>query len=308
MQEQTFKSNGKLLITGEYLVLDGAKAFAIPSKYGQEMKADVSSGESQILWQAEDVHGSIWLKSTFTFQENGWQVSETNNEKSSEWLCQLFNHILERKPNLFVGKSIRFHSKLNFERDWGLGSSSTFLNNLAQWAQVDAFELLYETSQGSGYDLACAQSNSPIMFQRMTENHTITKIDFNPPFAENLFFVHLGLKQSSAQAIEFYEQKRTKKRKIQAAIAQINEISETLPFVNSLDDFNQLISEHEKIMADVLDMEMVKNALFESFPGAIKSLGAWGGDFVLATGNNSDMDYFRNYGMNTIIPFNQMIY
>jgi hypothetical protein len=30
--EKTFYSNGKLLITGEYLVLDGAKAFALPKK------------------------------------------------------------------------------------------------------------------------------------------------------------------------------------------------------------------------------------------------------------------------------------
>jgi len=31
----SFYSNGKLLITGEYLVLDGAKALALPTKYGQ---------------------------------------------------------------------------------------------------------------------------------------------------------------------------------------------------------------------------------------------------------------------------------
>ena len=33
--KKTFYSNGKLLITGEYLVLDGARSLAIPTKFGQ---------------------------------------------------------------------------------------------------------------------------------------------------------------------------------------------------------------------------------------------------------------------------------
>ena len=35
--KKTFYSNGKLLITGEYVVLDGAKALALPTKYGQNL-------------------------------------------------------------------------------------------------------------------------------------------------------------------------------------------------------------------------------------------------------------------------------
>ena len=35
--KKEFYSNGKLLITGEYLVLDGAKAFALPTKFGQNL-------------------------------------------------------------------------------------------------------------------------------------------------------------------------------------------------------------------------------------------------------------------------------
>ena len=37
MQPQTFYSNGKLLLTGEYLVIDGAKALAIPTQKGQSL-------------------------------------------------------------------------------------------------------------------------------------------------------------------------------------------------------------------------------------------------------------------------------
>ena len=43
--KQTFYSNGKLLITGEYLVLDGAKAFALPTKFGQNLIIEKGSNQ-----------------------------------------------------------------------------------------------------------------------------------------------------------------------------------------------------------------------------------------------------------------------
>jgi hypothetical protein len=43
MKKKKFYSNGKLLITGEYLVLDGAKAFALPTK-----KVKISSLKMEI--------------------------------------------------------------------------------------------------------------------------------------------------------------------------------------------------------------------------------------------------------------------
>ena len=41
--------------------------------------------------------------------------------------------------------------------------------------------------------------------------------------------------------------------------------------------------------------------------GTIKSLGAWGGDFVLATGDEEAQKYFKRKGYKTIIPFQDMI-
>lgn len=35
MSEKLFYSNGKLLLSGEYAVLDGALSLAVPTKYGQ---------------------------------------------------------------------------------------------------------------------------------------------------------------------------------------------------------------------------------------------------------------------------------
>ena len=40
-QEQTtFRSHGKLLLTGEYVVLDGALSLAIPTVFGQDLKVE----------------------------------------------------------------------------------------------------------------------------------------------------------------------------------------------------------------------------------------------------------------------------
>jgi mevalonate kinase len=62
--KQTFYSNGKLLITGEYLVLDGAKAFAF--KFGQSLIIEEGSNK-EIQWVSYDHDGSVWFENTIPF-------------------------------------------------------------------------------------------------------------------------------------------------------------------------------------------------------------------------------------------------
>jgi mevalonate kinase len=57
-------SNGKLLITGEYFVLDGAKSLAVPTKYGQDLSFE-SIQEPQLIWQSFDENGECWLEAIF---------------------------------------------------------------------------------------------------------------------------------------------------------------------------------------------------------------------------------------------------
>jgi mevalonate kinase len=51
--KKTFYSNGKLLITGEYLVLDGAKALALPTKFGQNLTVEEGANQ-EISWTSHD--------------------------------------------------------------------------------------------------------------------------------------------------------------------------------------------------------------------------------------------------------------
>ena len=66
--KQTFYSNGKLLITGEYVVLDGAKAFALPTKFGQNLVIEENSSKT-IQWTSFDSDGSIWFESEFSIED-----------------------------------------------------------------------------------------------------------------------------------------------------------------------------------------------------------------------------------------------
>ena len=42
--------------------------------------------------------------------------------------------------------------------------------------------------------------------------------------------------------------------------------------------------------------------------GIIKSLGSWGGDFILVTGEKEDLGYFRDKGYNTIYDLEDLVY
>ena len=47
------KSNGKFLLTGEYLVLKGATSLALPLKFGQSMEVEtLDKNENLIHWDA----------------------------------------------------------------------------------------------------------------------------------------------------------------------------------------------------------------------------------------------------------------
>ena len=72
-------------------------------------------------------------------------------------------------------------------------------------------------------------------------------------------------------------------------------------------DFENLINQHEKIIGNVLKKQPIKERLFSDYFGCIKSLGAWGGDFILATGNIDTPNYFKQKGYETIIKYDDMI-
>lgn len=300
---QKFYSNGKLLITGEYLVLDGALSLVLPTKFGQSLEIEPIN-EPKIVWQSFDEKKAIWFNDEISFDEITSGFSNPRNEVSKR-IIQIINAVKTLNQDfLSQKKGFKISTHLTFPKNWGLGTSSTLINNIAQWTHVNAFELLEKTFGGSGYDIACAQNNHPITYQLQKGKPHITEVNFNPPFKENLYFVYLNKKQNSRDGIASY---RSNKGNTTSAISEINDITSKIINSITLNDFECLIESHESIISKIIKLKPVKDLLFSDFNGSTKSLGAWGGDFILVTSTENPSSYFKNKGFSTIVPFIDMI-
>lgn len=296
-----FYSNGKLLLSGEYAILDGALGLAIPTSYGQSLKATPITGEL-LLWNSFDEKNEKWFTAEIGVKD--FHIHSTSDTDICTTLIQLLKEARSQNP-LFLseGDTFKVDTHLSFPRTWGLGTSSTLINNLAQWARANAYELLANAFGGSGYDIACAQHNSPIAYQLKNGVPQVTEVDFDPDFKDNLFFVHLNQKQNSKQAIANYREKAFDKAVL---VSEITALTKKMISAGSLAEFELLMERHELVLAEILGVAPIKQLQFSDYPGIIKSLGAWGGDFVLVTGDLKSMDYFKQKGYGTIITYSKM--
>jgi len=306
--KKSFYSHGKLLITGEYLVLDGVQAFALPTKKGQWLEI-IENDSSTILWNSMDEKGNCWYTSTLEIKETtivAIETEESIKNPITESLLQILNAAKKLNPQfLLQKKGYTITTKLEFDSQWGLGSSSTLIHNISQWASVNPYALLNDSFGGSGYDIACAKYNSPIFYKRNGNNPVVKETNFNPDYKNELFFIYLNQKQSSKEAIKHYQSLPLKD--FDNAAAKINEITQAIVKATDISTFETLIDQHEEIISIIIATETIKSKLFSDYHKSIKSLGGWGGDFILATGSLKDMEYFKNRGFNTIIPYAEMI-
>ena len=303
MKSKTFYSHGKLLLSGEYVVLDGALSLAIPTKYGQSLI--VEPIEKPILhWKSFDENKNVWFEQEFKLIENTF-LEQVFDCDISNRLIQILNAVKTLKPTFLNNKQgYKIETQLEFAKNWGLGTSSTLINNIAKWANIDAFKVLEKTFGGSGYDIACAQYNSPLTY-KLENKIPITKtVSFNPPFKEHLYFVHLNKKQNSRDGIKHY---RDNKDNVNYTIEAINNITKDMLSSKTLEHFQSLMVKHENLISNITNQTPVKTLLFEDFNGTIKSLGAWGGDFIMVAVKKNPTRYFNDCGYKTIIPYSNMI-
>ncbi|MBN2818516.1 MAG: hypothetical protein JXP36_06085, partial [Bacteroidales bacterium] len=233
-------------------------------------------------------------------------IAASDSEKAI-FLQNLLKKLLKKNKSLFE-KGISVTTRTNFPVEWGLGSSSTLINNLAQWAETDAFEFFFSVSSGSGYDIACANATNPIIYKRTGNNYPeIQRFDFNNELMKNMYLVYSGQKKATEQHVkEFLLAKKNHSRDI----IEISAISDEIVSCNKVSELIRLIENHEEITGRVLLQIPVKQKNFDRFEGAVKSLGAWGGDFYLAVSeNDSDyvQPYFEQFGLTTILPFNKTV-
>ncbi len=306
---QTFRSNGKLMISGEYLVMAGARALAIPLRFGQSMSIESrDADQAELLWISR-VKEQEWFR--FSIKSGVVQIHDAASEPSVSFIASLLKRAAELNPG-FLNRPVSEVVTANIEFDlaWGLGSSSTLVSNIAWWADVDPYTLLFNSMGGSGYDIACARSPFPLIYQLQDVDGRrlpySEPLNFYPSFSSNIWFVYTGRKQSSSKELARFDTRRVS----EMMIMQINEITHRMASAGNPDEFMDLMSAHEEILSTVLDREPVKASLFPDFPGAVKSLGAWGGDFVMAVSvlpAEQVRRYFENKGLKTIFAYQELV-
>lgn len=359
-----YKSNGKFLLTGEYLVLKGATALALPLKKGQSLEVEnLDSNDGLIHWDAfyktsdngqqttvpEPVEGThlhfdklsdrntsrqqttdnandLVQSSKFKVQspdsnshwfsavldKNDFSIKSTDDKEKAERLSDILTKAKALNGNIFTeAHDYKFSTHLDFDPQWGLGSSSTLINNIAEWAEINPYKLLDQTFKGSGYDIACAKYNHPIFFEVMRTapqaiSQKIEAANFDPVFKDNLYFVYLGHKQNSAREIKAF---LSKDKNYDSEIKSISEISRSLPNIQTLRDFCYFIKIHEEITAACLEQKRLRK-YFNDFEGEIKSLGAWGGDFFLVATEWDEekvKKYFDSKDLNIVFRYQDIV-
>ena len=309
-----YQAHGKFLLTGEYLVLKGALALALPLKLGQSLDVSLADTDTHRLHWIAQQPDQPWF--SVMFDTNTLEPISTDDPAKAEKLASILKAVRQLKPTAFYGGDIRFRTHLDFNPNWGLGSSSTLIANLARWANVNPYELLKMTFGGSGYDIACATAEGPIYYQVKAEvpepvegpTPTVEPINFNPPFTDHLYFIYQGQKQSSSKEIKAFLEKANP-IDLQKDIDAVSEISRAVPKCESLDEFAMLMQCHERIIARCIGQEPVQKR-FPDFEGVLKSLGAWGGDFILATtewNENQVREYFKKYSLEVVFGYNKIV-
>ena len=295
-------SPGKLMLTSEYFAIDGALVLAVPTKLGQEFYFEEKQDDSSLIYWEAYHQNKLWLKAIINYKS--WEILETNIPSNAEFILKTLKNVQILSKTKFLNTdSYHLKTNLQFPANYGLGSSSTLMNNLAEWASIDPFQLNEMSLGGSGYDIAVASAQSAILFQNKPEIH-FEKVNFNPKFKNELIFIHLNQKQDSREGINLYRSKM----KSPDLIDEFSNLTKKILMCDELDNFSELMMIHEHKISDFIKIPTVKSLFFADCAKFVKSLGAWGGDFVMSAKFEGYQDYFWGKGFTTIFEWDDLIY
>ena len=301
----TYHAHGKLLLSAEYMVMYGARALALPLVPGQSLECFRSDSPDSFSWSAFH-QDNQWFSARF--DPGSLKILETSNRVVAKRLQEVIRACIVLMPTF---QEELFHNdvvtRIDFPPEYGFGSSSTLIALLADWAEVNPLDLHFMVSNGSGYDVACALAEGPIIYHMMDQSPHYRHITFRPPFSNQLYFAWLGNKQPTASHLEKVSAKLDPDHETIQYFSQM-----TMKMVESgtLDEFRIAMAEHEEKLSSILGMEPV-SARFEGLPGSVKSLGAWGGDFVMIASwleEDSLRDYLKSQGIDVVYRYKEIVY
>ena len=289
------------MLTSEYFAMDGALVLAVPTKLGQEFSfVEIEDEASFIYWKAYH-QGVLWLDVVINYKE--WRLVSTSIPKSGDFIMKVLRNLQYLSSTKFKSAhSYQLSTNLQFPANYGLGSSSTLMVNLAEWGDCDPYELNAMSLGGSGYDIAVAKEKSAVLFRNKPEIK-VQNVTFDPAFKDELIFIHLNEKQDSREGIKLYRSKE----KSQNLIDFFDDLTMQVYSSSSIENFSELMVIHEEKISKFIGIPTVKEKLFAECPVFVKSLGAWGGDFVMSRKFDDYQNWFSDRGFSTIYKWSEII-
>jgi mevalonate kinase len=300
-----FHAHGKLLLSAEYMVMFGAKALAVPLKKGQTLDLLHKESQQAFSWKAF-YNKKLWFEAAF--HPATLKILDTTSIKIAQNLKVLLQACIKMMPSfqesLFRKDAV---TALDFPPEYGFGSSSTLISLLAEWAEVNPLDLHFMVSEGSGYDVACALADGPITYKLRENLPQYQHIPFRPSFQEHIWFAWLGKKQETAPHLREITPRIKPGFDV---IYKFSELTRAMIEAPTLDEFRRVMDVHEEKLSQILGMEKISTTL-SALPGSVKSLGAWGGDFVMIA-SEADRETLANYllekGIEVLYSYKELVY
>jgi hypothetical protein len=108
---------GKILLSGEYLVLDGATALGLVSRHGQSLTVETNSTAKPgtLRWTALDMDGKPWMEAGLVLENGRWSLANQaprrapSMQRSFPWPKRGF---ASPPPSSFLGDGVWVHRQL----------------------------------------------------------------------------------------------------------------------------------------------------------------------------------------------------
>ena len=283
---ESFFSHAKLILMGEYAVLHGTNAICLPLKTGQKLEIENNiTGQIHWRWSFEQN-----ILADITLESGSLEIKEIKSG-NAQWAIDLILYIRQQNPAFLKNKGCSLHFINLFPPEWGLGSSSATISSLCRFADVNPFLVNEKLMGGSGADIACTTAKKWFLYRRSIPAPEIWQIPTEYTFPENTFFIYSGQKQETAGHLKNIA--RSENKANDAIWSEVNKFILRFLAASTLPEAFKIIHEHELLIAGQIQKQPIGN-LFPDFPGKIKSLGAWGGDFFMAL-SQQPSDFVRNY-------------
>lgn len=281
------------MLCGEYAVTIGVEALAVPVQLGQWMyvwEFNSPLGGDRLIWEAKEKDGSTWLNEHFSLPLlSDFVESSVSDELEGQLLRNTDRNVIKKMLGLVAsdfwkaGKSYRIETQLEFNRNSGLGSSSTMISNFARYTGLDVQWLQQQVFGGSGYDVAVAEVGKGLVFWKQNDVAHWGPWSLSTQLTENWQVVFLGQKQNSRDSLS---QVKIRLQEIQNDNFLLHQLQQILAAVKMASEVPMLeagLEMWQAVLSMGLDLETpYQHFGFQPIKGGVcKWLGAWGGDMLL---------------------------